>query len=562
MQELPRESPEQLHATEVVEAGRYPSATPAAGGPRVEGDAGRARARVLLVLVLAVAALARFVGLGHPAEVYFDETYYANDAVVYLEGAQAFRYNLDPSYGGTSRETDTVPVGAVPGEISWVHPPLGKWGIALGILVFGKTPFGWRVVPAIFGTAAVGLVFALAWSLWRRASWAFLAAFLVAVDGLAITMSRIAMLDVFASTFALASFCFLLRERRRLSETKAIAGPSPPWSLAEGEKDGAWEYADTGPQRPRLPDLRQLAEGEKDGAWEYETPDGVWKHEVPQEGETGLRGSRIGTSKYLAWAGVFIGLALASKLSVVYAWGLLVAFSLAWAVQLRPAWMGRLEAIVTNLPRVILLLVLLPLAIYVLSFVRFYADNAAGSFVKDPLGTAVEFVRMQKNTAHYHLSMRQEHPYQSGPGSWPLMSRPIAFWYEDHGDGTRGHILAVGNPVLWWSWLLAAPALSGLVLARRRWQEVFVLAGYFGQYLPWFASSRTAFFYYMLPAVPFMAVGLVGVLGALPRASRKVAMVALGVGGGISGALFYPVWTGIPIPERFWDGLMLFRSWI
>ncbi len=535
MRELPRESPEQLHATEVPEAATYQFATPAPGGPRVEGDAGRARARALLVLVLAVAALTRFVGLGHPAEVYFDETYYANDAVVYLEGAQAFRYNLDPSYGGTSRETDTVPVGAVPGEISWVHPPLGKWGIAVGILVFGKTPFGWRVVPAIFGTAAVGLVFALGWSLSRRASWAFLAAFLVAVDGLAITMSRIAMLDVFASTFVLASFCFLLRERRRLSETRAKTGSSSPWSLAEAGTDGVWEY---------------------------ETPDGVWKHAVPLEGEAELRGGTVGTSKYLAWAGVFIGLALASKLSAVYAWGLLVAFSLAWTIQYRPWWMGRLEATLTNTPKVVLLLVLLPLAIYVLSFFRFYGDNAAGSLVKDPLGTAVEFVRMQKNTLHYHLTMHQEHPYQSGPGSWPLMSRPIAFWYEDYGDGTRGHILAVGNPVLWWSWLLAAPALCGLVLARRRWQDAFVLAGYFGQYLPWFASSRTAFFYYMLPVVPFMALGLVGVVGALPPAFRKVAMVALGVGAGIAGVLFYPVWTGIPIPERFWDGLMLFRSWI
>src|SRR6187551_477548 len=32
------------------------------------------------------------------------------------------------------------------------HPPLGKELLALGIALFGDRPFGWRIMPVLFGT--------------------------------------------------------------------------------------------------------------------------------------------------------------------------------------------------------------------------------------------------------------------------------------------------------------------------------------------------------------------------------------------------------------------------
>ena len=44
------------------------------------------------------------------------------------------------------------------GETSWVHPQLGKWAIAAGILGEGNRPFGWRVSAAAAGTALCVMV--------------------------------------------------------------------------------------------------------------------------------------------------------------------------------------------------------------------------------------------------------------------------------------------------------------------------------------------------------------------------------------------------------------------
>jgi dolichyl-phosphate-mannose-protein mannosyltransferase len=524
------------------------------------------RSVLAFVIVVGLAALVRFLGLSHPYTVYFDETYYANDAVVYMEGATAFSHNLDAYYGGTSRAGDIVPVGAVPGEISWVHPPLGKWAIATGIAIFGKNPLGWRVSAALFGTVLVGLVYVAGMLLWGRPSLSALTAFLVAGDGLALTMSRIAMLDIFAATFGFGAIVALLWNR------SILAALSERFGRGEGEVE-AEAYESGGMSDPlERPFVDYFLAGtfeeDDEHAAAAETGSSYlsgWSGDyaaVPDIAVDLEPSDRRAMRRGLGWCGFLLGLGLGTKLSTLFVWWLVLAAYSVWSVRYRPPWWSRTRALRSALPRMLVFLVVIPVAIYVLSFARFFAENQAGSIVSDPLGSVTEFVRMQVNTAKYHLGMHQDHPYMSSPLGWPVMARPIALWYEDYGDGTRGHILAVGNPVLWWGYLGVAPALLGLILSRRRFQDAFVLAGYASQYLPWFFFSRTAFFYYMLPAVPFMALGFAAVganLGPKARGAFLVGVAAAAAGAGIA---FYPIWVGARIPEDLWSRLMLFRSWI
>ncbi len=80
----------------------------------------------------------------------------------------------------------------------------------VGINLFGMTPFGWRFMGALFGILMIPAMYMLARQLLRRSSPAFLAAFLMAVDAMHFTQTRIATIDVFAVFFIMVAYLFML----------------------------------------------------------------------------------------------------------------------------------------------------------------------------------------------------------------------------------------------------------------------------------------------------------------------------------------------------------------
>ncbi len=162
---------------------------------------------VVPAVVLVIAAGLRLWGLGTPDQLYGDESYYVFDAAAYLGGGIVEPIGDDPPRSGS------------PTRRTWVHPPLGKWIIALlGIGPLGQRPIGWRLPSAVFGIVGVALLYLLALRLWRSVWWAGVAALLLALDGLHIVQSRIAMLDIFLTTFITAAVLFLVLDRERMAE--------------------------------------------------------------------------------------------------------------------------------------------------------------------------------------------------------------------------------------------------------------------------------------------------------------------------------------------------------
>ena len=103
-----------------------------------------------------------------------------------------------------------------------VHPPLGKWTIALGEYVFGATPFGWRFAVAVLGTLSILMVARITRRLTRSDLIGTLAGLLLAVEGMHLVMSRTGLLDMVLMFWVLAAFGLLLidrdRTRRRLAD--------------------------------------------------------------------------------------------------------------------------------------------------------------------------------------------------------------------------------------------------------------------------------------------------------------------------------------------------------
>lgn len=90
------------------------------------------------------------------------------------------------------------------------HPPLGKDLIMLGILLFGMTGFGWRIMGALFGAAMVPVFYLLVRRLTRSPKLAMVGGVLLALDGFRFVQTRIATIDVYATFFILLSALFMV----------------------------------------------------------------------------------------------------------------------------------------------------------------------------------------------------------------------------------------------------------------------------------------------------------------------------------------------------------------
>ena len=162
--------------------------------------------------ILTFALSFRLWRLDTPKGYIFDEIYYAKNA-----------YSLISSGVELDQEGGSEFV---------VHPPLGKWLIGIGIKLFGNNEFGWRSSSALFGSASVLLIYLIAKRLFKSEFLALSAALLMAVDGLSLVMSRVALLDIFLMFFILLTFYFLLKENYWLSGMAIGLGVSTKWSAA------------------------------------------------------------------------------------------------------------------------------------------------------------------------------------------------------------------------------------------------------------------------------------------------------------------------------------------
>lgn len=96
------------------------------------------------------------------------------------------------------------------------HPFFGKvWG-ALGISVFGDNFFGWRILYAVIGTAAVWMMYELARQFFSKEK-ALLAASLLAFENMFFIHTSLLLLDGPPVLFALAGFLAYFKRRYYLS---------------------------------------------------------------------------------------------------------------------------------------------------------------------------------------------------------------------------------------------------------------------------------------------------------------------------------------------------------
>lgn len=424
--------------------------------------------RLALGVVLVAAGLLRFVGLGDIERPYFDEKYYVVQA--------------------QERVDDLEPVDTP------AHPPLGTWLIAGGIALAGDDPVGWRLVPAAAGVAAVGLTYALAWAVWRRRWWAVAAAALVAVDGLAVVTSRVAILDGLQVPFALGAVLALWRWRER---------PAGRWALAAA-------------------------------------------------------GACIGAVTAIKWNGLLL-----APVAVA------VVASAEASARRKLAGLAMAGAVAA--------------AVYVGSYTSWFVDYEDTETAQERCddghcGTAAgdrvaSWFWEQGDRVRFHRELEATHPDRSHPVTWPAMAEPVTVYQArcadplpagaecPYGlDETRS-IVTVGNPVLWWGGFLAALPVLAFAVRRRDRGTLLVVGTLAALYLPWFASPKPGFQYFLTPAVPFLALTLVRAVTALPVRRSRIVAAVIGVAVVACAVWLAPLWFGWPLDPGELDARRWLPGW-
>jgi dolichyl-phosphate-mannose-protein mannosyltransferase len=479
--------------------------------------------------VTLLAAGTRLWNLGSPRALVFDETFYVKDAYTLsrLGYEGSWPANPDPGFARGDVNTYNSTASFV------VHPPLGKWIISLGYDWLGVTnPVSWRIMTAICGILAVVLLMLIAKYLFRSTLVATIAGLLMAIDGNAIVMSRVGLLDNFVMFFALLGFGAILLDRKWSSERLAL------WIARRGESG---KTTDWGP-----------------ALW--------WRPWLI------LAGFAFGLDAAVKWNGIYFlaGFALYT----------LVVDAVARRRAGLPLWLS--GTVFKQAPTTFLLMVPIAVAGYLASWTgwfvtkggydRTFADQPGnawtGTFAWVP-HVLQSFWQFEVQVYNYNVNEHSPHPYAANPLTWLLMIRPTSMYFTSANFGQHGctasfcgsSITGIANPLIWYAGVAAAIYLLYRLLRYREWRVGLILAGLGAGYLPWLLyTDRTVFQFYTIAFEPYLILSIACVASILigsrgdPYQRRAVGMswIAVFLIAAVAISIFFwPLWTGLQIDFKY-----------
>ena len=495
-----------------------------------------------------VSAILHFGWIGHPNEAVFDEVHFGKFVSGYLTG----EYYFD------------------------IHPPLGKLMIAgvakladfeprYGFLNIGEhypdNKYIWlRVMPALFGSLLVPLVFLLALRLSRSLTASILAGFFITFENALLVQSKFILMDSFLLFFGFLGLYLFLCSRDFFAPAQ----------------DGNTRI------EKRERDSQSVLKSEETRWW------GLWA--------VLGSGAALGLSISIKWTGVsFLGLALLLGLvgiirrmrdrddytRMLYGYGILIIvpfllyisfFYIHFKLLPKP---GPGDGFMTS---------------------RFHESRATGYPPGDFLAN---FRELNKEMFAANRRITTEHSYSSTWRTWPFMMRSVYYWNkdiqaspesDDRGGSTSGgagfmRIYLLGNPFVWWTSSIltgiflvllvrnsVVRILAGLTYTRRKariiklehplTREDIVLAiGWAANLVPFAFIGRVMFLYHYFAALIFAVIIAAIMIERLRKGAKSV--LALVIILTILG--FYiitPVTYGSLLRESWPSSIFWFQSWI
>jgi dolichyl-phosphate-mannose-protein mannosyltransferase len=308
------------------------------------------------------------------------------------------------------------------------HPPLGKLILSIGILLFGMVPFGWRIMGTLFGVLMIPAMYAFGKKFFRNRFYAFSTAFLMMFDFMHFSQTRIATIDSYVTFFIILMYYFMYDYFANKSYVLGFKSSLKPLFLS------------------------------------------------------GLFFGLGAASKWIAFYGA-AGLALlffVTKISEYNDYKKLIKKN-----PPKGSWVHSFYPLYVNYTLIfcVLAFVLMPLVIYIMSYIPWMMVPGENH------GLNLFFTNAQY-MLNYHGNLVDTHPYQSTWWEWPIMAKPMAFYFgSDLNPGMASKIFTMGNPAIWWTGILVFVILT-----------IFALSKVKKYFVPIFTSALFAIAFIFVPS--------------------------------------------------------------
>jgi dolichyl-phosphate-mannose-protein mannosyltransferase len=280
-------------------------------------------------------------------------------------------------------------------------------------------------------------------------------------------------------------------------------------------------------------------------------------------------GIAFGASIACKWNGLWFLIGIYFLLLFVQIWSAIDRHPLHHSSGADASLFDRLAKI--RLVEVVVILGILPIIVYSLLWIPHLIQNPTPNFID-----------VQLAILNYHEKVgngNEIHPYCANWYTWPLLMRPLAYYFNQYKPNYYHDVHAMGNPVLWWlafaailgcGWLLIKDRLTSQQVVGHQIESlnlhdlgipIFILTNYLINLLPWVKVTRCLFIYHYMGAVLFAIMGLAWFVDRWLRSSSRfwqtaglttIFMVAA------SFVFWLPIYLGLPIEKsalslRLWD---------
>lgn len=311
---------------------------------------------------------------------------------------------------------------------------------------------------------------------------------------------------------------------------------------------------------------------ERDGTLVYETPAGNATY--------GPDGTAVAGPATVRWTDAriwWVVLAFSGALLADSKWNGLLDFLVVWTIAAavgaqrwlrKPARFGNPFGMPIDV--VVASMLVAGGAIYTLSYIPYFT-----------LGRGfVDMIAMQEAMYHYHATLVATHPYASYWWQWPLLLKPIVYYWNDARTGLAAQdgnaccvaeIIGLPNPFTWWLGIATVPIVGWLAWRERNKGYALLAIAYLWQWLPWARSPRLEFEYHFYPndAIIMLADAIVlqRIWNWRPNGQPSSPLPRYAVGAFLAVTViafiyFYPVLAAMHITWNQWHERMWLQHWV